>query len=114
MQTLEQLLQSYKHLGKKYIKKVLDSKNPCGFNNLKNKWQQKGQEIALFFQAHQFDPFNELPHWFEKATGDLIGESQAFATKDLSDDESGFFAEYGSSIRNFEEIGFTLSPTPCL
>lgn len=114
LQTLDQLLQDYKHLGKKYIKKVLNSKKSNGFKNLKNKWQQKGQEIALFFQAHQFDPFNELPHWFEKATNALIIETQAFVNKDLKNKKPGFFGEYGASVRNFEEIGFTLSPAPRL
>lgn len=112
LDTLGQLLLEYKQLGKKYIRKVLESKKPHGFKNLIKMWQQKGQEIALFFQIHQFDPFHELSHWFDKATNALIAEVQAIANKDLSDKKPGFFAEYGASVRNFEEIGFTLSPAP--
>jgi hypothetical protein len=109
---LGRLLQDYKHLGKAYITKVLDSDRPNGFENLRNSWKQKGEEIALFFRMHQFDPFNELSHWFEKVTDNLIAEVQALVNEDLSDKKPGLFAEYGASIRNFEEIGFTLSPAP--
>lgn len=114
LNTLAKLLREYKELGKKYINKILTSHKPNGFKNLLKDWQQQGQAIAFFFQINEFDPFNELPKWFEKATHNLASEVQALAKNDLTTEKPGFFAEYGASIRNFEEIGFTLAPTPCL
>lgn len=106
LNTLNQLLLEYKELGKEYIKKILRFKNP---GNLLDQWNDKGQQIALFFQSYQFDPNDELPNWFAKATADVAAQANQYVTRDLTD----FFASYGSAVRNFQEIGFTLSPTPC-
>jgi len=106
LQELALLLFEYKALGQAYITIVLDTKNA---SNLLNEWSAKGEEIAHFFYAHQFDPNKELPRWFFKATNAIAAAASAFASNDLAT----FFASYGSTVRNFEEIGFTLSPTPC-
>ena len=106
LQELSELLSVYKELGKKYITEVLNGQNPL---ELLAKWNAMGQQIALYFQQHRFDPNNELPQWFAKATSDVANQVNQFAEGDFAD----FLASYGSAVRNFQEIGFSYSPTPC-
>lgn len=101
---LRNLLESYKNSGQTYINSILSGK-PISIDS----WLHIGNNIALFFDEHGFDPMKELEHWFKKATTNVSVQATAYFEGNLAT----FFSNYGSSVRNFQEIGFTLSPTPC-
>jgi hypothetical protein len=103
---LTQLLTQYKDLGKAYIDSIFSPPQTSI-----DPFIQAGLKLARFFDRYGFDPDKELAHWFERATANVSDQAIDFVSGDLS--VRGLFADYGSSVRNFQQIGFTLSPTPC-